>query len=101
MELRQLLNTYRGKKIYIYLESKEAGTLFLKQAEKENFTFGDGQKPTKRKADRIFALNEDFTINYVGFAGHMAFGAASEISGKELVRINYPTMEEIDEKQKS
>ena len=40
-------------------------------------------------ADSIFAINDDMTINYVGFVGHVAYQAADKIGNKPLVKIDY------------
>ena len=82
------LLTLNGR-IYLYMKSRSLEELFLKNAEAEGFTFGDGVKPTERERSDIFALNEDWTINYVGFIGHMAFHNPSAVSGKPLVRVDY------------
>ena len=66
------LLTLEGR-VYVWLASGNICKLFLKKAEEEGFTFGDGAKPTEREGSDIFALNRDWTINYVGFTGHMAF----------------------------
>ena len=51
---------------YIYCRSKNIAIQFLKNAEEEGFTFGDGVLPTEREVDDVFAINTDFTINYCG-----------------------------------
>ena len=75
--------------IYVYLASSALCDLFLQNAEKEGFTFGDGVKPAERERDDIFALNNDWTINYVGFVGHMAFANANNVINKKLIRVDY------------
>ena len=62
---------------------------FLQDAENEGFLFRDGVKPTQREADSIFAINDDMTINYVGFVGHVAYQAADRIGNKPLIKIDY------------
>lgn len=76
-------------RIYVYLATDEIAGLFLQAAENEGFTFYDGAKPTSREPDCIFAVNDDMTINYVGFVGHMAFQSAKHIGGKPLIKIDY------------
>ena len=71
---------------YIYCRSKNIAKRFLKDAEAEGFTFGDGIVPTQKDPDDIFALYDDFTISYIGFAGHMLFHNPG--AGK-VVRIDY------------
>lgn len=82
-----LLN-HEGR-VYVYLASQNLGNLFLKNAEAEGFTFQDGVKPTEREWDDIFALNPDWTINYVGWVGHMAFKSAKSIGEQPLVKVDY------------
>jgi hypothetical protein len=75
----------RNGRIYVYLQDEKTGKIFLENAEKEGVTFGDGVNPTKRKADSIFAINDDLTINYVGYIGHLAFNFGTD----KIVRIDY------------
>lgn len=83
----ELLN--QNGRVYVYLSSEEICNRFLQDAEKEGFTFCDGLKPTKRKGADIYALNQNRTINYVGFIGHIAFQSAKKIGNQKLVKINY------------
>lgn len=79
------------KCVFVYFRTTELCKDFMRTAEAEGFTFGDGVTPTKRDATDIFALHSDKTIAYVGFVGHMAFGAGARLrvdyekyrSGKE------------------
>lgn len=71
-KIKSLLSTCNGR-IYIYLATKDICKQFLRDAENEGFRFCDGVKPTRRKVDSIFAINDDMTINYVGFIGHIAY----------------------------
>ena len=88
MTIKQLAQT-KGR-VYVYLADEAIGQRFLEDLEREGFTFGDGVKPTARPMDRIYALNRNGTINYVGFVGHMAFGSgARTIGGQPLVRVDY------------
>lgn len=76
-------------RVYVYLNSDELARTFLENAEAEGFTFGDGILPTERQVSNIFALNSNSTINYVGINGHIAFQAADEVAGRQLIRIDY------------
>lgn len=71
-KISSLLSEYESR-IYIYLANGEIGRKFLRDAEDEGFTFGDGVNPTARENDGIFAINKNMTVNYVGFIGHLAF----------------------------
>ena len=88
MSIKSLLSAYTGR-IYIYFATADIGKRFLQDAENEGFTFRDGVKPTQREADSIFAINDDMTINYVGFVGHVAYRAADKIGNKPLIKIDY------------
>lgn len=88
MSIKSLLFVHSGR-IYIYLATADIGKQFLQDAENEGFLFHDGVKPTQREADSIFAINDDMTINYVGFVGHVAYQAANKIGNKPLVKIDY------------
>lgn len=76
-------------RVYVYLASQEIARQFMRDAEREGFTFGDGVKPTKRKLDSIMALNHNRTINFVGYIGHMAFQGAEKIGDAKLIRVDY------------
>lgn len=43
--LKSLLNSRKGR-IYVYLATKDIAEQFMRDAESEGFTFGDGVKPT-------------------------------------------------------
>lgn len=88
MRIKSLLAAHSGR-IYIYLATEKISKRFLQDAENEGFLFRDGVKPTQRETDCIFAINDDMTINYVGFAGHMAYQIATKIGNKPLIRIDY------------
>ena len=88
MRIKSLLAVHSGR-IYIYLATEEISKRFLRDAENEGFLFRDGVKPTQREADSIFAINDDMTINYVGFVGHVAYQAADKIGNKPLIKIDY------------
>ena len=83
----ELLN--QNGRVYVYLSSEEICNRFLRDAEKEGFIFCDGVKPTERESTDIYALNQNRTINYVGFIGHIAFQSAKKIGNQKLVKIDY------------
>lgn len=77
-------------RIYIYLPTPKLGERFLRQAELEGFTFGDGEKPTARQYAEVMAVNRDGTINYVGTNGRIVYGSgATHIGDKKLNCIDY------------
>lgn len=53
-------------------------------------TLDEQYKPTERHTSDIIAVNNDFTTNYVGSVGHVAFGSNVKRIGEEnLIRIDY------------
>lgn len=77
-------------RVYVYVPSKNIRRLFLKNAQEEGFMFADGVKPTRRRAyDDIYALNKDFTLNFVGYNGHIAFLYPKCFKSDKLIRIDY------------
>ncbi|MBQ3356128.1 MAG: hypothetical protein IJG45_03340 [Oscillospiraceae bacterium] len=79
-------------RVYVYLSADRLCDLFLRRAEDEGFRFCDGEKPTRKRKDCIYAVNKDMTLNYVGFAGHAAYGSGCErIGAQRLIRVDYGT----------
>ena len=77
-------------RVYVFFRTDDLCQDFLSQAEQEGFTFQDGAKPTDRHTSDIIAVNNDYTINYVGFVGHVAYGSNVKRIGKDnLIRIDY------------
>ena len=77
-------------RVYVYLGDEETAEKFFVQAEEKGFLFGDGAKPSERQKDCIIAVNKNRTLNYVGFAGHAAFGSGTEaVGGQPLIRVDY------------
>lgn len=73
------------KHVYVHCSSRMIAKKFLTDAEKEGFAFGDGMKPTDKDPDDIYAIKNDFTINYTGFWPHAALGHL----GGNIVWIEY------------
>lgn len=79
-----------GNKCYVYLANAEIGRKFLTQAEDEGFTFSDGVKPTDRSYAEVMCVNGNYTINYVGAYGRIAFGAGvSKVGDTSLTRVDF------------
>lgn len=76
-------------RVYVYLKDDETGKAFLKQAEAEGFTYGDGARPTERQYAEVMAINGDGTINFVGANGRIAFGLGAPVGGRKLLRVDY------------
>ena len=86
--IAELLNL--DGRVYVYVPSKNIRRLFLKNAQEEGFRFADGVKPTRRQAyDDIYALNKDFTLNFVGYIGHIAFNHPEVPNDYNLIRVDY------------
>ena len=86
--IAELLNL--DGRVYVYVPSKNISRLFLKNAEKEGFRFADGVKPIRRRAyDDIYVLNKDFTLNFVGYIGHIAFHHPEVPNDYNLIRVDY------------
>ena len=86
--IAELLNL--DGRVYVYVPSKNIRRLFLKNAQEEGFKFADGVKPTRRRAyDDIYALNKDFTLNFVGYIGHIAFHHPEVPNDYNLIRVDY------------
>ncbi len=73
------------KKVYILLRTKAIRYRFMSDAEQEGITYGDGTRATERDIDDIMALQDDGTICFLGWAGHMCY----HHSKKSAIRIDY------------
>ena len=71
--------------VYVHTPSKAIARDFLKQAEKEGFLFGDGKRPTKKPLDDYYALHQNLTMNYIGFAGRLCWKSGNN----KIVRLEY------------
>ena len=71
--------------VYIHTPSKALAKDFLKQAEKEGFLFSDGKRPTKKPLDDYYALHQDLTMNFIGFAGRLKWKSGQE----DILRVEY------------
>ena len=90
MKKRTIANLLSRKgKVYVFLSSGTLAGLFLKNAEAEGFTFGDGVLPTQRDADDLFRVNPDWTICYAGWAGHMAFHDDGARFAEPVIWVDY------------
>lgn len=76
-------------RVYVYLCNDTVRRKFLLDAETEGFTFGDGENPTKRPMDDIYAVNRNHTLNFIGWAGHMAYHNPRAVFGIGLIRVDY------------
>lgn len=74
---------------WVYLANETVAKKFLSDAEVEGFTFADGTKPTERPGNDLYAVHKDWTIGWIGWAGHMAFIHPEQIIGKTLICVDY------------
>ena len=77
-----------GERVYVHLKDEETAMSFLRQAESEGFTFGDGVNPTDRHWSDLYAIHPDGTLNYVGASGHILYSSALN----DLLRIEYANL---------
>ncbi|MCI7450827.1 MAG: hypothetical protein MSD68_14250 [Blautia sp.] len=82
------LSKLKGK-VYVYLRNEVVADKFLRDAENEGFTFGDGAKPTTRPGNNLYVVNNDWTISHVGMAGHVAYQSAKMVGDQMLIRVDY------------
>lgn len=83
--------TYLQGRVYLYMSDSTIRDQFITDANEEGVTYGDGVTLTERKPDAIMALNDNMTVNFVGFAGHMHFlqASAPEKHSNPLIRVDY------------
>ena len=74
-----------GERVYVHLNDEETAMRFLRQAESEGFTFGDGVSPTDRHWSDLYAIHPDGTLNYVGSVGRIEYASGAD----SCVRVEY------------
>ena len=74
-----------GERVYVYLKDEETAQRFLRDAEEEGYSFGDGAKPTERHWSDLYAIHPDGTLNYVGTIGRIEYASGAD----SAVRIDY------------
>ena len=84
--IKELANM--GERVYVHLKDEETAMSFLRQAESEGFTFGDGVSPTNRHCSDLYAIHSDGTLNYVGSVGRIEFASGAD----SCVRVEYQEM---------
>ena len=79
--MRKLMDlaTLDDRGVFVYFRTPALCRDFMRRAEAEGITFGDGVRPSQRDVTDIFVLHTDKTIAYVGAVGHMAFGAGARV----------------------
>ena len=81
--IKELAST--GERVYVHLKDEKTAMSFLRQAESEGFTFGDGMKPTERHWSDLYAIHPDGTLNYVGSVGRIEYASGAD----SCVRVEY------------
>ena len=81
--IKELANM--GERVYVYLKDEKTALKFLLDAESEGFTFSDGVKPTDREWSDLYAIHNDYTLNYVGTIGRIEYGSGID----SVVRVDY------------
>ena len=81
--IKELANM--GERVYVHLKDEETAQRFLRDAEAEGFTFGDGVRPTERHWSDLYAIHQDGTMIFVGAIGHIEYGSGAD----SVVRIDY------------
>ncbi|MEE3492946.1 hypothetical protein [Ruminococcus sp.] len=84
--IKELAST--GERVYVHLKDEETAMSFLRQAESEGFTFGDGVSPTNRHCSDLYAIHPDGTLNYVGSVGRIEYASGAD----SCVRVEYQEM---------
>ena len=74
-----------GERVYVHLNDEETAMRFLRQAESEGFTFGDGVSPTDRHWSDLYVIHPDGTMNYVGSVGRIEYASGAD----SCVRVEY------------
>ena len=74
-----------GERVYVHLKDEKTTMSFLRQAESEGFTFGDGVSPTDRHWSDLYAIHPDGTLNYVGSVGRIEYASGAD----SCVRVEY------------
>ena len=81
--IKELAST--GERVYVHLKDEETARRFLRDAEAEGFTFGDGVKPTERHWSDLYAIHSNGTLNYVGTIGRIEYRSGAD----SVVRVDY------------
>lgn len=73
------------KKVYVILNDAETRQRFIRDAENEGYTFGDGAKVSERTPDQFYAVNKNNTVNFLNGIGRMAFSSGTDT----ILRVDY------------
>ena len=77
-----------GERVYVHLKDEKTAERFLRQAESEGFTFGDGANPTDRHWSDLYAIHPDGTLNYVSSVRPIEYTSSAD----SCVRVEYQEM---------
>ncbi|MCD8117931.1 MAG: hypothetical protein LUE29_00320 [Lachnospiraceae bacterium] len=79
-----------GARVYVYCPDCRTKQQFIEKAEDEYFHYCDGKSLLEREPENIMALNQDKTVNFVGYIGHLAFRTSAKMVGdKTLLKVDY------------
>ena len=75
-----------NERVYVKLPNKAIQYRFFSDAEREGFTFADGDKPTSDQCYHLIAVHRDKTLAYVsGWASNVYYN----INKKNLITVDY------------
>ncbi|MCC8358064.1 MAG: hypothetical protein LJU34_09625 [Oscillospiraceae bacterium] len=76
-------------RVYVYCGDRKTQQQFIEDAENEYFHYGDGVSLLERKPGSIMALNQNRTVNFVGYLGTIAFCHADHLNAVPLIKVDY------------
>ena len=78
-KMKMVESLLKGReKIYVQVKNKETAESFLREAESEGFSFGDGAKPTARPYGNIYAVMKGKTLCFVGSVGRISLSCGEK-----------------------
>ncbi len=80
--------TKMNGRIYFLLRDQVARARFYLAAQEEGVCYRDGVSVLDRSPDSEMALNPDMTINFLGYAGNLAWRTADVVGGQKLIRVD-------------
>lgn len=73
-------------KVYVVLPNKAIQYRFFSDAEREGFTFSNGEKPTSGECYHLIGVHSDKTLTYVsGWASNVYYN----LNRKKLITVDY------------
>lgn len=86
--IRELIE--KEKRVWFYLDSEETSAAFMKQAEQEGFSFGDGVPPTQKTGPHyLVGAHDDMLLGFLSVTiWCMSFMTKEKTNGVPL-RVDY------------